>query len=59
MELYRREEEEFCQLNYCVTFPIFAKIDVNGQHEDPLFTYLKDKKKGILSKKIKWNLYGS
>src|SRR5690554_6307863 len=49
------ETTEFCQLNYGVTFPIFAKIDVNGQHEDPIFTYLKEKKKGILFRTIKWN----
>ena len=49
------ETTEFCQLNYGVTFPIFAKIDVNGKHEDPLFTHLKDKKKGILLRRIKWN----
>jgi glutathione peroxidase len=50
-----KETTDFCQLNYGVTFPIFAKIDVNGKHEDPLFTHLKDKQKGILSKRIKWN----
>lgn len=46
---------EFCQLNYGVTFPIFAKIDVNGDNTDPLFTFLKSQKKGVLSKNIKWN----
>lgn len=46
---------EFCQLNYGVKFPIFAKIDVNGEKADPLFTFLKEQKKGILSKNIKWN----
>lgn len=45
----------FCQLNYGVTFPMFAKIDVNGPNEDPLYTYLKSQKKGIFSSKIKWN----
>jgi glutathione peroxidase len=50
-----KETTDFCQLNYGVTFPIFAKIDVNGEHEDPLFTHLKNKQKGILSKRIKWN----
>ncbi|UOQ43713.1 glutathione peroxidase [Halobacillus salinarum] len=49
------ETTEFCKVNYGVTFPMFAKIDVNGDQEDPLFTYLKDEKKGVLSKKIKWN----
>ena len=49
------ETTEFCQLNYGVSFPMFAKIDVNGKNEDPLFTYLKDQKSGLLSKDIKWN----
>lgn len=49
------ETTQFCQINYGVTFPIFAKIDVNGEHEDALFTYLKQQQKGILSSKIKWN----
>ena len=46
---------EFCQINYGVSFPIFAKIDVNGDNADPLFTFLKEQKKGIISNKIKWN----
>jgi glutathione peroxidase len=47
---------EFCQLNYGVSFPMFAKIDVNGNDADPLFKYLKTSQKGILgSEKIKWN----
>ncbi|MDQ6600989.1 glutathione peroxidase [Bacillus salipaludis] len=49
------ETTQFCQLNYGVTFPIFAKIDVNGENEDPLFTFLKEQKKGIMSKNIEWN----
>jgi glutathione peroxidase len=49
------ETTEFCQLNYGVTFPIFAKIDVNGKNADPLFSFLKDQKKGTLIKNIKWN----
>ena len=49
------ETTQFCQLNYGVTFPIFAKIDVNGENSDPLFTFLKEKKKGLLSNNIKWN----
>jgi glutathione peroxidase len=48
--------EEFCQLNYGVSFPMFTKIDVNGGDADPLFKYLKNSQKGILgSEKIKWN----
>jgi glutathione peroxidase len=49
------ETTQFCQLNYGVTFPIFAKVDVNGDKADPLFIYLKEQKKGLLSKNIKWN----
>ncbi|TKC16097.1 glutathione peroxidase [Robertmurraya kyonggiensis] len=49
------ETTEFCQVNYGVTFPIFSKIDVNGMHEDPLYTFLKSQKNGVLSKNIKWN----
>jgi glutathione peroxidase len=49
------ETTQFCQRNYGVTFPIFSKIDVNGDNADPLFTFLKEQKKGILSKNIKWN----
>jgi len=47
---------EFCQLNYGVSFPMFAKVDVNGDDTDPLFKYLKKSQKGILgSEAIKWN----
>ncbi|RIV14564.1 glutathione peroxidase [Priestia flexa] len=49
------ETTQFCQLNYGVIFPMFSKIDVNGENEDPLFTFLKNQKKGLLSKNIKWN----
>lgn len=45
----------FCQLNYNVTFPQFAKIEVNGEGEHPLYTYLKKQKGGFLGSKIKWN----
>ena len=46
---------EFCQVNYGVTFPMFAKVDVNGNDAHPLFTWLKGEKKGLLGGKIKWN----
>lgn len=49
------ETMQFCQMNYGVTFPMFAKIDVNGDNADPLFKFLKEEKKGVLSKNIKWN----
>lgn len=45
----------FCQINYGVTFPMFAKIDVNGPNESELFSYLKQAQKGKLGNKIKWN----
>ena len=53
------DEEEirnFCSLTYDVTFPMFAKIDVNGAHAHPLYKYLKHEAKGLLgSEAIKWN----
>jgi len=48
--------EEFCQLNYGVSFPMFSKIEVNGSNTHPLYKYLKQEAKGLLgSKNIKWN----
>ena len=51
------EEEivSFCQLKFGTTFKQFAKIEVNGENEEPLYTYLKSQKKGIGGSKIKWN----
>ncbi len=49
------EIEEFCQVNYGVTFPMFAKVDVNGEDAHPLFAWLKSEKKGLLGGRIKWN----
>ncbi|MEA2114050.1 MAG: glutathione peroxidase [Thermodesulfobacteriota bacterium] len=47
---------DFCRINYGVTFPMFAKIDVNGGNTHPLYVYLKKQQPGILgSKAIKWN----
>jgi glutathione peroxidase len=46
----------FCSLNYGVTFPMFAKIEVNGSGAHPLYNFLKSKQKGLLgSESIKWN----
>lgn len=46
----------FCQTNYDVSFPIFAKIDVNGDNAHPLYQFLKRQAKGVLgSEAIKWN----
>ncbi|MFO1374375.1 MAG: glutathione peroxidase [Agitococcus sp.] len=50
------EISEFCQLNYGVTFPMFAKIDVNGDEAHPLFKHLKEAAPGLLGMNaIKWN----
>jgi glutathione peroxidase len=50
------EIESFCQLNYGVSFPMYAKIDVNGPATHPLFDHLKNEAPGILgSRSIKWN----
>ena len=49
------EIQEFCQVNYGVSFPMFAKIDVNGDDAHPLYQWLKDEKGGIVGSKIKWN----
>lgn len=47
---------QFCEINYGVTFPLFAKVDVNGENEHPLFKWLKSQKKGIFgTAAIKWN----
>lgn len=45
----------FCQLNYNTSFPQFAKIEVNGANEAPLYTFLKQQKGGLLGSRIKWN----
>lgn len=49
------EIADFCSLRYHTTFPQFAKIEVNGEGADPLFTYLKSQKGGALTSDIKWN----
>ena len=49
------ETMNFCQVNYGVTFPMYAKIDVKGDNMDSLFKYLIGEKKGLLTKEIKWN----
>jgi glutathione peroxidase len=47
---------EFCSLTYDVSFPMFAKVEVNGDHAHPLYRWLKHEAKGILgSEGIKWN----
>lgn len=49
------QTQEFCSLNYGVTFPILKKINVNGGDADPLYKWLKSKKGGLLWSAIKWN----
>ncbi len=47
---------EFCEINYGVTFPMFAKVDVNGDRAHPIFKFLKGKLRGgLLGSKVKWN----
>ena len=50
-----KEIAAFCSREYDVTFPLFAKIDVNGNHAHPLYAYLKREKTGLLGSSIKWN----
>ena len=45
----------FCQKNYGVSFPMMAKIDVNGKDAHPIFVWLKNQKGGLLTDGIKWN----
>ena len=49
------EIKTFCETNYGVDFPLFAKIDVNGNDEHPVFKFLKSEKGGLLGDSIKWN----
>jgi len=47
--------KNFCELNYGVTFPMFSKIDVNGENAHELFRYLRKETKGLLGDSVKWN----
>lgn len=49
------EVQEFCQLNYGLSFPVMGKIDVNGDQQHPLYSFLKSQAGGLLTDKIKWN----
>jgi glutathione peroxidase len=50
------EIRNFCSLTYDVSFPMFAKIDVNGEQAHPLYQYLKRSRPGVLGTQgIKWN----
>ena len=47
--------EQFCTRNYAITFPMFAKIDVNGSRAHPLYKYLQSTRAGLLGPSLKWN----
>jgi glutathione peroxidase len=49
------EIDDFCKLNFGVTFPLFSKIDVNGETAHPLYRWLREEKSGVLGDAIKWN----
>jgi glutathione peroxidase len=49
------EIQQFCQVNYGVTFPVFSKIEVNGEHAHPLFQFLTAQKPGPKGSAIDWN----
>ncbi|WP_179504664.1 MULTISPECIES: glutathione peroxidase [unclassified Sphingomonas] len=50
------EIESFCKVNFGLSFPLMAKVDVNGDHAEPLFDWLKAEAPGVLgTKAIKWN----
>lgn len=49
------EIQEFCDLNYGVSFPMFSKIDVNGSNAHPIYKHLKKEIGGLLGSAIKWN----
>ena len=50
------EIEQFCKLNFGLTFPLMGKVDVNGDHASPLFDWMKAEAPGLMgSKSIKWN----
>jgi glutathione peroxidase len=46
---------QFCSTNYSITFPMFAKIDVNGSSAHPLYKYLQSARAGLLGPSLKWN----
>ncbi len=45
----------FCRQNFAVTFPLFAKVEVNGRGAHPLYRWLKERKGGVFGSRIKWN----
>ena len=51
----QNEIKTFCEINFGIQFPIFEKIDVNGENAHPLYVYLRENTRSFLSNKIKWN----
>jgi len=49
------EIQQFCSLNFGVTFPLFSKVDVNGENAHPLFRYLTKALPGLIGGRVKWN----
>ena len=49
------EVQEFCQMNFGLSFPVMGKIDVNGKEQHALYTHLKSQAGGLFNSKIKWN----
>ena len=49
------EIAEFCRINHGVTFPLMAKVEVNGENAHPIYNYLKSEAKGTFGNAIKWN----
>lgn len=47
--------QEFCEMNYGVSFPMFSKVDVNGKSAHPLFRYLTKEAPGMVTDQVKWN----
>jgi glutathione peroxidase len=47
--------EEFCRINFGVTFPVTTKVDVNGKDTHPVFAFLKERTGGLLGSSVKWN----
>ena len=47
--------DEFCRLNFGVTFPLFSKVEVNGDDAHPLYRWLRQEKSGVLGDAVKWN----
>ena len=52
----KEEIKNFCEKNYSITFPIFEKVEVNGNDAHPIFKFIKEQKKGFMgTESIKWN----